>query len=218
MKQGNLISKNIDRLWCATNDMTEDPYIYDISKWKGILKGIPAFILGNGPSIENENLDLLNDFFTIGCSRICLRCEPTILMWQDVEVWKDVNADIMKSNSIKVSREGQYPGNVAVRFVIKENGIGISKIPWLLNGYMNNGILAVQLAFALGCSPIVLLGMDSCQKQLIWLKDHCQLIISCSDNNVWPREKFEDVINKFKDFEYGKEYYTNMLRKIKYEK
>ncbi len=231
-KQGNLILRNIHKYFYKKGDIAADPQIYDIKKWAGVLKGIPGFVLGSGPSLKHENLDLLNGFFTIGCSAACLSYKSIIIMWQAVVVWNRYHDKIVKSGSIKVCRLGADPENICIKFVDKEFQAGASTIPWILYGYHNGGVMAIQFAYALGCNPIVLLGMDckcdmaniksdqeenDCINQLLGVKNEYANIINCSDNNVWPRKRLEDVINKFKDFKYGEEYYRNMLRRDKYK-
>ncbi|MCH7764764.1 MAG: hypothetical protein IIB95_13695 [Candidatus Marinimicrobia bacterium] len=55
--------------------------------WTGKMKDIPVFLLGNAPSLNDVNLLLLNDYFTIGMNRIFFKYDPTILIWQDLALW-----------------------------------------------------------------------------------------------------------------------------------
>ena len=41
----------------------------DVRKWKDRLLGVPAFILGNGPSLNDEDIAPLSNYFTIGINR-----------------------------------------------------------------------------------------------------------------------------------------------------
>ncbi len=76
--------------------------------WVDKMKGVPVFLLGNGPSIFDENIDLepLYDYFTIGINRIFYKFDPTILIWQDLALWLKEKKEVMKTRAIKYCREG----------------------------------------------------------------------------------------------------------------
>lgn len=39
------------------------------NKWAGKLKDVPCFILGNGPSLNDQDLSQLEGLFTLGINR-----------------------------------------------------------------------------------------------------------------------------------------------------
>ena len=53
---------------------------YMIKQWVDRLPDVPAYIIGNGPSINDHNLLLLEDYLTIGVNRAFYLIEPTILV------------------------------------------------------------------------------------------------------------------------------------------
>lgn len=133
----------------------------DVRNWKGALKGVPAFIVGNSPSLDDCNLDLLTDFFTIGINRAYLRIDPTILMWQDKEVFKENPKAIRSLKAIKFCEHRFDRKSEFYNFRAAPGHYRLPFSPVLLFGKNGStGALAFELAFALGCSPIVLLGMD----------------------------------------------------------
>ena len=94
----------------------------------------------------------------------------------------------------------------------------------ILYGRGSTGPLGIQLAVAMGCRPIVLLGMDckrgskgesdfygenkywtdatlkNCYEGLIFVKEQCPVEIhNCGDNGLWPTEKLETVLAQIDD-------------------
>jgi hypothetical protein len=85
-------------------------------EWKNILEGHPIFLLGNAPSISNEDLSILNPYFTIGINRIFFLYEPTVLFWQDRELWNSNKKQILDSEAIRVCRDSSDPNNSFLNF------------------------------------------------------------------------------------------------------
>jgi len=133
---------------------------YPIERWEGILGGEPAFILGNGPSLTDNNLKLLDDCFTIGINRIYLLMDPTILLWQDKGLYKDGIDKLEKCASIKCCRTYVDSEKRWTNFKLESNPYKFTKNPHHLWGFGCSGSLAIQLAYAMGAGSIVLLGMD----------------------------------------------------------
>ena len=75
-------------------------------EWGGRLAGVPCFILGNAPSLNEMNLTLLDDYFTFGINRIFYKYDPTVLMWQDLALWVQEKTKVLESRAIKYCREG----------------------------------------------------------------------------------------------------------------
>jgi hypothetical protein len=217
-----------------------DPVLFSLPPMAGRMSKEPVFILGNGPSIEKQQLSLVKDFFTIGINRIFLIHEPTILLWQDPVIWVNHHKQIWKLKSIKVTKKEADPEGVCVHFRQYMGSFQLSKDPGVLYGCGNSGALAVQLAIALGCSPIVLLGMDckyidkqtnfygvnkdhtnrtlkSCYRGLTWIKKKCPVeVISCSDDDVF--EKTEDlpaITSRYKAKAKGLAFYKQLFHSVK---
>jgi hypothetical protein len=141
---------------------------HDLKKWKNNWISKPIFIIGNGHSLKQYNLSVLEGYFTIGINRAFLKIDPTILLWQDIELWDSEKEIILESKSIKVCTKKSDPDNLFSHFELIEHIKTSKKVvnyhfgtsPESLYRFANSGILGVQLAITLGASPIVLLGMD----------------------------------------------------------
>lgn len=209
-----------------------------ISKWKNLLKEHPAFILGNAPSISKQNLKLLDKYFTIGINRIFYIYTPTILIWQDVQMWNKEKKNILKQKSIKICNSVSDPVNIFLNFEVKEGGFKFRKNPEVLHGWGNTGALAIQVAVNLGCSEIILLGTDCeyttkkktdfygknpdhksytlkmCNDAMGWVKKKCPVpVYNCSNNKLWPTEKLLDVIKKINPPKMGFKKYKEIFKK-----
>jgi hypothetical protein len=58
-----------------------------VKSWHNSLMNVPAFIVGNGPSLNDIDVSILEDtYFTIGINRAFYLLDPTILIWQDPEI------------------------------------------------------------------------------------------------------------------------------------
>lgn len=195
-------------------------------KWTKVLTGEPCFILGNGPSILNHNVNLLYDrYFTLGINSSYKLLDSTMLMWQDVEFFYSYRKDLTSLKSILFSRDISDPLNIAYHFTLQSGKFDLPRNASVLHGMGTSGPLAFQLAYVLGCNPIVLLGCDckhkdektdfygvnrfhkshtmiNCKRGLKWLKE-CQFertIINCSENSIFKDSKtLEEVLLDFKD-------------------
>lgn len=209
-----------------------------LSDWKMLFGGHTAFILGNAPSIEKQNLSLLNPYFTIGINRIFYIYDPTILMWQDKQVWNKDKKTILKQKSIKICKDVAAPKNYFLNFKLKQGRFKFKENPSILHGWGNTTALAVQFAIALGCSNIVLLGTDCkyglkgktdfygknkdhkpytlemCNEAMEWIKENCPVTIyNCSKNKLWTTQKLSEVINIIQPPKLSREQYRRMLIK-----
>ena len=210
----------------------------DLLSWQNVLSGHTAFILGNAPSISDQKLKLLDPYFTIGVNRIFYIYDPTILMWQDRQVWNGDKKTIMKQNAIRICSTTADPRNIFLNFRVKLGPFKLTPDPTRLFGRGNTTALAAQFAIALGCSNIVLLGTDCkygvkgktdfygfnsdhkhytlkmCRHAMKWLRDKCPVpIYNCSDNDLWPKEKLSNVINKLRPPSIGREGYKALFAK-----
>lgn len=210
----------------------------NLSDWNGLLEGHVAFILGNAPSIAREDLKLLNNYFTIGINRIFYIYDPTILLWQDKQVWNSDKKNIVRQQAIKVSTTVGDPRRIFLNFRVLDKGFKFSSNMGVLYGKGNTGVLAIQMAVALGCSDIVLLGTDCkygtgkktdfygrnrdhkpytlkmCRVAMKWVRDNSPVPIhNCSDNKLWDREKLSDVIKKLNPKKIGRDKYKKIFQK-----
>lgn len=184
-----------------------------ISKWSKNLKNIPAFILGNAPSLNDFDLSKLDGFFTIGINRSLYKIESTILLWQDKDIYNYEKRIIDKSKTIKVCRDTADPMGKFFHFKLKKGYYKRTKDPSTLYGRGSSGPLAVQFADAIGCNPIYLMGMDCLTKngdtdfygKNIFWKKHTKK--NCLTGIKWIENSFSDKkiynLSKRKDIDYN---------------
>jgi hypothetical protein len=209
-----------------------------LSEWGNLLGGHAAFVLGNAPGIEKQNLSLLDGHFTIGINRIFYIYDPTILLWQDRQVWNNDKKTVLKQKAIKVCGSKSDPRNYFLNFRVKTGPYAFGLDPSVLHGTGNTTALAVQFAVALGCSNIVLLGTDCkygshgktdfygknkdhkpytlkmCNGAMKWLKDSCPVTIyNCSGNKLWDTQKLKNVIKKIQPPKIDRETYRKVFIK-----
>jgi hypothetical protein len=208
----------------------------NVSLWKNLFHGHTAFILGNAPGIEHQNLSLLNDYFTIGINRIFYIYDPIILMWQDRQVWTGDKKAILKQKAIKLCDPKAAPKNYFSNFIVKNGKYQFGEDPSILHGRGNTTALAAQFSVALGCSNIVLLGTDCtyghkgktdfygknkdhkpytlkmCNRSMLWLKENSPVpIYNCSGNKLWNEQTLEEVIKNINPQKFDREYCRKVL-------
>ncbi len=206
--------------------------------WNGRMKGIPCFLLGNAPSINDMNLSLLDNYFTVGINRIFFTYDPTILMWQDLALWIQEKQKVMATKAIKFCREGSETIGGFYTFKLHGREPKVSPDLRQLYGRGSSGSVAYQFVYALGCNPIILIGMDcdyrkgltdfygknsmhrphtipSCIKGLKFIDRSRgdRTIINCSYNKVFPIVSLEEAIKQVQSKEYTREELQNILLK-----
>lgn len=162
VKEQSKYKKNKNRPTLSSSK-SADSLLY----WKNKLLNEPCFIIGNSPAIKNTDLSVLDNYFTIGINRSFLKIDTTILAWQDLAIWSQERKNVLKTKSIKYCRHGasssvdKSSGFYFFRLVGKNHEM--TEDPTFIYGRGSSGPLAFQLAYNLGCNPIILLGMD-CKK------------------------------------------------------
>ena len=212
---------------------------YEVRYWSQRLEGVPCFILGNGPSIAEQNVGRLDPYFTIGINRAFYLLDTTVLLWQDISLFNTEYHRLHNLQALKLARDTADPRRLYYNFYLKGGGYQFDhdKRTHVLFGRGSSGPLAVQLAVALGCFPIVLLGMDCsrgpqgqsdfygenphwlphtldyCNKGLLWLKENSPVeLINCSDNGIWPKRELTDVLRTIEPkFAQGRQSYVRQL-------
>jgi len=194
---------------------------YAIRQWVDRLVDIPAFIIGNGSSLNKEPIHLLEDYFTIGVNRAFYKIDPTILLWQDISLWNSEYKKLHNTQAIKVSRDVSDPRKVYYNFHLKGGGYKFNLSTHILHGRGSTGPLAVQLAVAMGCRPIVLLGMDcavgedgnsdfyghnkywtdatlaNCQLGLEFIREQCPVeVYNCGTSKLWEHQSLRSVLSQ----------------------
>lgn len=208
-----------------------------IEKWGNIINGVPAFLIGNSPSVSEEDLHVLDPYFTIGLNRICLIYDPTILMWQDKEVFKTSKNEILKSQAIKIAATKADPTHMFLNFNVKTGGFKIPKKIENLHGWGNTGVLSAQFAIKMGCSALVLIGMDCkyegdktdfygqnkdhkpytlkmCLNSMRWLIDNSPIpVFNCSKGDYAEQRNLKDVIKELNPERFSRDYFNNKFMK-----
>ena len=195
---------------------------YAIKDWVDRLPDVPAFIVGNAPSLNEHNLLLLKDYFTIGINRAFYVIDPTILIWQDIGLWNTEYHSLHNLQALKVARDIADPRRRYYNFHLKGGPYKFDRRKChILHGRGSTGPLAVELAVAMGCRPIILMGMDckvdadgstdfygvnphhrphtmdNCELGLRFLKEQCpHEIISCGDTDLWERKDLKDILSE----------------------
>lgn len=193
---------------------------YAIRHWVDALPDIPAFVIGNGPSVKDNDLSVIEDYFSVGINRAFYVLDPTILLWQDISLLNTEYHRLHNTQALKVSRDTADPRRIYYNFHLKGGAYRFdTSKTHILYGRGSSGPLGVQLAVSMGCRPIVIIGMDckrgpkgesdfygnnphwlphtldNCTLGLEFMKKHCPVeIISCSNNSFWERQSLKDVV------------------------
>jgi len=130
-------------------------------------KDIPGFVVGNGWSKTYFDIDKLKDIgIIIACNEAFKEHHVDLLMFQDVDK-RDLFEKIMKSYPLKVMHK-----SIKKTWQLEQVAEQKEKIFYYdlrrsfkhYNGLMKqlSGHMAFQLAYKLGCNPIILIGVDCC--------------------------------------------------------
>lgn len=199
------------------------PTKYPIEAWGGRIAGHPAFILGNGPSLLENDLALLDGCFSIGINRIYRAFDPTILLWQDRGLYADGLEKILGCSAIKVCRDRCNIDNQFTTFRLTGPSYRWPERPNELFGYGCSGALGVELAVAMGASSVVLLGIDcdydssgqtdfygknadhnqytvkNFHAAMSWVAKSCPVpIYCCGRAPYWPRVSLAEAVNQLR--------------------
>jgi len=215
-----------------------------LEQWNGILRREhPIFVLGNGPSLQDNDLSLLEPYFTIGINRISQALHPTVLFWQDRTVWMTHKEEIQRTDAIKVTRKGMVKSNLFPDYLFfvlygnRRTSYPEKCTTQRLAGQNITHGVAAQFAEAMLPSHIIFLGVDCqfrdgktdyygnnrfhrndmlkrCAEVSRGIKNGCKIpIYNCGLSDCWRTRKLEDVIAEINPPKHNKEYFTNMLRK-----
>jgi len=211
------VRRNVTRSGLARKQRSQR---FAVKSWVDRLPDTPAFIIGNGPSVNDQNILLLEDYFTIGINRAFYLLDPTILLWQDISLWNTEYHRLHNTQAIKVARDIADPRRIYYNYHLKGGPFKFDPTKThILHGRGSTGPLGVELGVSMGCKPIILLGMDckkgkddrsdfygdnphwlphtlqNCETGLKFLKNQCPVeIINCSNNNYWPSRNLKEVL------------------------
>ena len=147
-----------------------------LKKYKGIHNGQRCFIIGTGPSLTVEDLELLKDEVTFGSNRIFeiyprTSWRPTYYMNQDHQLIKKYIDEIGKLDArgifLPIEFREQFAGNDKVcHFVLRHRDFYPKDADFSRNihHYLGQGFTvtygAIQMAHYMGFSEVYLLGID----------------------------------------------------------
>lgn len=210
----------------------------DPKQWYMKMKDVPCFILGNAPSLNKIDLSLLDHHFTVGINRIFFKHDPTILIWQDLALWIQEEKRVKSTKAIKYCRRGADTRGGYYNFTLIGREPRITHDMSKLYGRGSSGSIAYQFVWALGCNPIILVGMDCrnakngdtdfygknemhkrhtlphCEKGLRFIKTNAlgRTIINCSRNKVFEEKtNIEDVVKSLENEKRTREELTKLL-------
>lgn len=165
-----------DILWNFFHKMISIGYIYNedyakIKKLKNIHKGKKAFLIGNGPSVKAEDLELFKskDYITFCANRINLAYDqftfrPDYVVSSDIQMINDFGQEIVSNNNnvIIVSKtKPDFNGDYTWFRLSKRRPFkfpkDISKEVLLSGGTL---VTALQIGFHMGITEFYLYGVD----------------------------------------------------------
>ena len=135
------------------------------SLWCNRLQGKTAFVFGGGCSVNKYKrlYDRLTDHIIIGLNRCFppyLDIKPNFVLWNDVSLWLSEEENLNKlDDSIFLCRRDCAPQHKAYFFDLLPK-LACPKGIQTLKGLGSSGQHGVQLAYLLGCTSIVIIGLD----------------------------------------------------------
>jgi hypothetical protein len=141
------------------------------------------FLVGGGPSLKGMDLSALAGQYTIAVNNAFrLVPNPDVIFYADTRWWswngKDIPAEFPGRIISTCSAGARYLDPRVCRMgrcyrFTEEDGAGLSHDPTLLSG-PDSGYMAINLAYLLGASRIVLLGYDMgfTAGESHWHEDH----------------------------------------------
>lgn len=150
-------------------------YSGKLGELRGLHEGQRCFVIGNGPSLNDMDLSILENEITIGCNRIYLnnRIVPTYYCIEDARLLKTVykalekwsTEDTIKFIPTVLADHAKNISNVClVNFMYERYEGGEPKFSEDISRICYWGSMVtymmLELAYHLGCNPIYLIGMD----------------------------------------------------------
>lgn len=162
---GNRIYRS-DRSRTVRNIKVNNPRTYDKKH-----EGKRAFIIGGGPSVStilDSGFDFKKEFkdeITFGINKAYHLLMPTYLVFGDAYFWNHFGTEIKKLSCMKI-----VPDNIIHNYrddtmiILKRSQTPKDVLPVSLAApvsFINNsGLAALRIAYAMGCNPVYLIGID----------------------------------------------------------
>ena len=132
-----------------------------VNNLDGRFKGRRVFIIGGGPSLRGFDFSRLDDELTIGINNIIRYYEPSILHWLDPETYFKNHEEIDAFQGLKIS--AQVAKAKDTKGIIEIKTSNKPSKSFYSGGFyhsQSSALTALNIAIALGCDPIYLLGID----------------------------------------------------------
>jgi len=166
----------------------------------------PCVVLGNGPSINDHKLtsEFFKNAITFGTNAIGLRIFPTYYLITDKRAWDWYRPMVIKSvgkgshlvlgaSQLRRIRGHKLPAPPKDFFVISYNPDNVIGEP-VLGGPIYHGrtagIIALNLAFQMGCNPVYMLGIDG----FAIPKTHFHKLHKKEIDKVHSKDERDDVV------------------------
>jgi len=126
-----------------------------------IFKGKTVYVIGGGPSLQGFNWNSLSNKSVIAINKSFMSI-PTaqVIYWTDARFYRWYKKDIDASNAVKYTINSGAPYTNDVRLLKKGIRHGLETDNRSLAHGDNSGYAAINLAYHLGATRIVLLGFD----------------------------------------------------------
>lgn len=148
----------------------------ELRKYKNIHKGLRCFIIGTGPSLTTDDLELLKDEITFGSNRIFeiyprTSWRPTYYMNQDHQLIEKYVDEIGKLDAegifLPIEYLHQFAGKDKISYFVLRHRDFYPKdadFSKSIHHYLGQGFTvtygAIQMAYYMGFSEVYLLGID----------------------------------------------------------
>jgi hypothetical protein len=126
-----------------------------------VFKGETIYIVGGGPSLQTFNWDLLKTKKVIAINKAFKYITTAdVIYWTDSRLYNWYKNEIDSLACLKYTISQGAPYDDKVNLLKKGQRHGLEKDPSVLAHGDNSGYAAINLAYHLGASKIVLLGYD----------------------------------------------------------
>jgi len=123
--------------------------------------GATCYILGGGPSLLQADMEIVRKKRTIATNNAYqLAPWAEILFFMDNQWFKEHEARLAKYKGIKVSIANQFKDRRGIQYLHRGSKTMLGTIPTMIHNGNNSGYSAVNIAFHLGVSRIILVGFD----------------------------------------------------------
>tara|TARA_R110001606_G_scaffold396638_1_gene571169 strand:+ start:462 stop:1259 length:798 start_codon:yes stop_codon:yes gene_type:complete len=151
------VSKNMQLRNSAIPEQTSVKY----STVPKLFPGETIYIIGGGPSLRNFNFKQLIGRKTIAINKsIIYHWDADVVYWTDGRfyTWYKNEVDNYKGLKFALKPGSQYTNDIKI--LVKGKPYGLEEDPQRLAHGFNSGYAAINLAYHLGASRIILLGFD----------------------------------------------------------